>query len=255
VSGSAARIVVVAARGEDVGAAQELASRLGLPLAPWAGAHAAAFELVVAASGLSLRSVGGPSVTARTDLLGRPRRGGSDLLHRAVLAGATDVIDATAGLGADAFHLAARGLEVTMIERSDVFAALLADALGRARAGEYGPAAVEAGERLSLHMVDARDALPGLEAGVVLLDPMFLAAESTAAPKKGMNLFRELLSGAPAADGEHAELLTAARLSATRRVAVKRALRSPPLAGVAPSGSLSGRTVRFDLYAPLGQRR
>ncbi|HET8985796.1 MAG TPA: class I SAM-dependent methyltransferase [Trueperaceae bacterium] len=248
------QVVVVAANDADTRVAHELATRLSTPLAARAGEYPDAVELVVGHRGLALRRVGGPVVTARTDLLQTPRAGGADLLHRAVLAGATDVIDATAGLGADAFHLAARGLEVTMIERSGVFASLLADALERARAGEYGPSAAAAAGRLRLHVADAREVLPTLQAGVVLLDPMFPASASTAAPKKGMNLFRELLPGAAAFEEEHAQLLMAARRSATRRVVVKRALRSPHLAGVAPSGSLSGRTVRFDLYAPLEHR-
>jgi 16S rRNA (guanine1516-N2)-methyltransferase len=252
-SGAGALVVVVPATDAATTAAHEVAARLGLLLAR-VGEYPAAVELVVDDSGLSLRKVGGPVVTARTDLLKKPRAGGSDLLHRAVLAGTSDVIDATAGLGADAFHLAARGLHVSMIERSAIFASLLADGLSRARTGEYGPSAAAAAERLTLRQADARDVLPTLEAGVVLLDPMFPASDKTAAPNKGMDLFRELLSDRPVGNGEHAELLSAARRAATRRVVVKRSVRSPPLAGVAPSGSLSGRTVRFDLYAPLASR-
>lgn len=244
---------MVAKSESDQAAASALAARLGLPVAGEAGARAAAVELEVGESGLALRRVGGPVVTARTDLLATPRLGGADPLYRAVLAGVTDVIDATAGLGADAFHLAARGVSVTMIERSAVIATLLADAVARAAAGEYGPAAQAAARRLTLHRGDARDVLKGLDAGVVLLDPMFPAGSKRAIPKKGMQLFRELLPDVSADQVEQASLLWAARQAAARRVVVKRALRAPPLAGVAPSGSAAGRTVRFDLYAPLAR--
>lgn len=243
--------VVVAKTEPAQAAASVLAARLGLPLVGEAGSHTAAVELEVGESGLALRRIGGPLVRARTDLLATPRLGGADPLYRAVLAGATDVIDATAGLGADAFHLAARGVSVAMIERSAIVAALLSDALGRAAAGEHGARAQAAAQRLTLYPGDARDVLPRLRAGVVLLDPMFPAHDKRAVPKKGMNLFRELLPDMPTDEAEHVGLLVAARKAATRRVVVKRALRAPPLAGVAPSGSLSGRTVRFDLYAPL----
>lgn len=243
-------LTVVVATSESVTErAANLAAGLGLPLSVRAAAPAGAIELEVSETGLALRRSGGPPVRARVASLATPRAGGADPLYRAVLAGAESVIDATAGLGADAFHLAARGVSVSMIERSAVVAALLADALVRALAGEYGAAAAAAAGRLSLREGDARDVLPGSHAGVVLLDPMFPTADNSASPKKGMRLFRELLP-APPEGGEHAELLALARRAATRRVVVKRALRAPPLAGVAPSGSLSGRTVRFDLYAP-----
>jgi len=86
---------------------------------------------------------------------------------------------------------------------------------------------------------------------VVLLDPMFPANDKSAAPKKGMKLFRALQTESARDGAEHAALLGRARTSATLRVVVKRPVRAPPLAGVAPSGSLVGRTVRFDLYAPV----
>lgn len=207
--------------------------------------------------GLGLRFAGGPRVTARTDLLRAPRRGGGDALYRAVLAGTQRVIDATAGLGGDAFHLASRGVEVTMIERQPLVAALLADALARAAAGDLGPAAVAAARRLRLAPGDAVELLEAMTAGVVLLDPMFPATGSSAATAKGMDLLRRLTT--PSQDApvdarerrsEELALLGAARRAATRRVVVKRAVRAAPLAGVTPSGSLGGRSVRFDLYAP-----
>ena len=50
------------------------------------------------------------------------------------------VVDATAGLGRDAFVLASLGCKVTLIERSPVVAALLQDGLARAAQDpEIGP--------------------------------------------------------------------------------------------------------------------
>ena len=43
------------------------------------------------------------------------------------------IIDATAGLGRDAFLLAALGSKVTLIERSNIMHALLADGMNAAR--------------------------------------------------------------------------------------------------------------------------
>jgi 16S rRNA (guanine1516-N2)-methyltransferase len=46
------------------------------------------------------------------------------------------VLDATAGLGKDAFVLASLGCQMTLIERQPLIAALLEDGLARARADE-----------------------------------------------------------------------------------------------------------------------
>ncbi len=48
---------------------------------------------------------------------------------------ALDVIDATAGLGRDAFVLASLGCHVTLVERSPVAAALLEDGLAARLSG------------------------------------------------------------------------------------------------------------------------
>src|SRR5690606_25286712 len=193
--------------------------------------------LVVGPYGLGLRLGGGPRVAVAAEALRRPRRQAPDPLWRAVLAGAEAVVDASAGLGADGFHLAARGARVTLIERSPLLAALLADALSRARAGELGPDAAAAADRGELVAVHARAGAgrPAERRGVVYLDPMCGARGGSALPPRGMALLRAVL-GPDDEDG--AELLAVARRAATRRVVVKRHLRAGPLGGVPPSGSL-----------------
>lgn len=184
----------------------------------------------------------------------RPRPG-RDLLWRAVLAGSARIVDATAGLGADAFHLAAKGAEVAMIERSPILVDLLADALSRAAAGALGERARSAAQRLTLVAGDARDVLSDDErlghVEVVYLDPMFPRHErrERSLPGKGMAVLRDALGVVPKED--ESALLTAALAAATRRVVVKRPLGAEPLAGVLPSGALSGSTTRYDIYAPL----
>lgn len=165
---------------------------------------------------------------------------------RAVLAGRQPpprIIDATAGLGSDAFDFATAGCEVVMLERSPVIAALLADGLERAR---HDPQTSTAASRLTLLTGDATALLPGLApADVIYLDPMF-EPHAAAGKRKAMRLFQELTQ----VDGDASALLYTARQHARRRVTVKRSRRAPFLGGVTPSGSISGRTIRFDLYAP-----
>ena len=56
----------------------------------------------------------------------------------------------------------------------------------------------------------------------------------------------------PGDDPDAEALLPVARRAATRRVVVKRPHHAPPLGaeGAAPSGSVKGKLVRYDLYAP-----
>lgn len=168
---------------------------------------------------------------------------------RAVLAGQRPpprIIDATAGLGSDAFDFAAAGCQVVMLERSPVIAALLADGLERAR---HNPDISAIASQLTLLVGEAAELLPGLApADVIYLDPMF-EPDANAGKRKAMRLFQELTH----TDSDSSELLHIARQHARQRVTVKRSRRAPFLGGVRPSGSINGRTIRFDLYAPVRQ--
>lgn len=209
--------------------------------------------LRVGREGLTLSLGAGPEVGAARRALVPERGHGPDPLWRAVLAGEHPVVDATAGLGADGFRLAAKGARVTLIERSPAIGALLREALEDALAGDLGPDAANAARRVRLLMGDARDllrrgAVPRGSAAVVYLDPMFHAAGRRSLPPKGMALFRAVLG---TDDDGAADLLAAARETASIRVVVKRHLKAPPLAGVRPSGEIRARSVRYDLYPPL----
>lgn len=83
------------------------------------------------------------------------------------------VVDATAGLGRDAFVLAALGCQVQMLERNPVVAALLDDGLRRGYLdAEIGP---WLRERLTLLHASSLTALVAIEPRpeVVYLDPMY----------------------------------------------------------------------------------
>ena len=143
------------------------------------------------------------------------------------------IVDATAGLGRDAFVLASLGARVLMLERVPAIYALLEDALARARGDEEtAPIA----SRLRLAHVDAsRDLATAIADSahapqVIHLDPMFPHRDKSALVKKEMRLFREL-----AGDDEDApRLLEAALDVASHRVVVKRPRKAPPIAGPAP---------------------
>jgi len=159
------------------------------------------------------------------------------------------LIDATAGLGVDAFLLASAGWHVRMIEQSPVIHALLVDGLQRAQQEALSSGAdaafIETVARLSLaDCEDSRVALTQVEpVDVIYLDPMFPTRKKTAQVKKDRWLLQQLHD--ESAEGKY--LLDIARHRA-RKVVVKRPVNAEPLDEVKPSSSLTGKTSRFDIY-------
>ena len=172
--------------------------------------------------------------------------GKRQLLGKAVglaKAPAPRLLDATAGLGRDAFVLASLGAHVTLTERNPTVAALLADARARALAD---PATADAAGRTEIVAADARNllGLAGERFDVVYLDPMYPHRGKSALAKKELQLLRELAG--PDADAD--ALLAPALANARRRVVVKRPLQAPALAGREPTLAFTGTQARFDVY-------
>jgi len=161
---------------------------------------------------------------------------GKDKLH---------VIDATAGLGRDAFVLASLGCKVDLIERSPVVAALLADALERAKQDpelqNWLPQAMQLYHGVSYKLLAQ---WPGEKPDVIYLDPMFPHKKKSALVKKEMRLFQQLLGPDEDAD----ILLEPALALAKSRVVVKRPDTAPFLGLKAPSMSINSKKHRFDVY-------
>ena len=166
---------------------------------------------------------------------------GKDSLH---------VLDATAGLGRDAFVLASLGCVVDMIERSPVVAALLQDGLNRASSdnqlGAWIPKRMRLFHGIAINLLQNwQDANPPTaRPDVVYLDPMFPHRKKNAAVKKEMRLFQQLLG-----PDEDADLLLEPALAlAKSRVVVKRPSGAPYLAGKKPQIEMLGKANRFDVY-------
>ncbi len=156
------------------------------------------------------------------------------------------VLDATAGLGRDAFVLATLGCQVTMIERSPIVRLLLEDGLSRA-AGDADVGEIVS--RMTLLAGSSHDHMAKLVQDwqtfdVVYLDPMFPHRDKSAAVKKEMVLFQSLLGPDRDADG----LLAPALELAEHRVVVKRPRKAPDLNEQEPGYRLEGKSGRFDIY-------
>jgi 16S rRNA (guanine1516-N2)-methyltransferase len=243
------RLGVAAGASKLHGKALELASSLDLPLLS-VDSSEAAFLLVLTPERLELREVGTKTGAVFADFASRrlvQAQQQRESLARAVgIKGdyRPSVLDATAGLGRDAFVLAAAGCRVLLLERSRVIAALLEDGLERVRGNlELAPMI----SRMSLYRADARDFLKQLSETerpeVIYLDPMYPESGKSAAKRKEMRFFRELVGADPDAE----ELLELARKQAKRRVVVKRPLKAAALTPK-PGASLRGKTTRFDIY-------
>lgn len=156
-----------------------------------------------------------------------------------------NVLDATAGTGSDSFVLACLGCEVSMIERHPIVAALLSDALDRARLhSETQPIANQMSLICDSSLEWMRSHCPDKKYDVVYLDPMFPHSGKSAQVKKSMQFFRDIVGKDEDAD----DLLEPALDLATYRVVVKRPKKSPFLANKPPTLSHEGKANRFDIY-------
>ncbi|MND61834.1 Ribosomal RNA small subunit methyltransferase J [compost metagenome] len=154
------------------------------------------------------------------------------------------VLDATAGLGRDAFVLATLGCEMTLIERQPLIAALLEDGLARAGRDPEVAAIAARMRLLQGNAIELMRSWQGDAPQVIYLDPMFPHRDKSALVKKEMRVFRPLVGD----DLDAPALLEAALALASHRVVVKRPRKAPIIEGAKPSYSLEGKSSRYDIY-------
>lgn len=154
------------------------------------------------------------------------------------------VLDATAGLGQDAFVLAGLGCRVTLLERNPVIHALLADGLARAALNADCAPIVARMELQPGNSVGWLRRAGAEAADVIYLDPMFPHRDKSALVKKEMQVFRRVVGD----DDDSEQLLEAALAGARYRVVVKRPRKAPAVAGPAPSTRVEGKSSRYDMY-------
>lgn len=152
-------------------------------------------------------------------------------------------IDATAGMGEDAFLLAAYGYQVTLYEQNPVIAALLKDALRRAKKNMI---LKEIAGRMKLVEGDSVECLAGLADSVdlIYLDPMFPQRQKSGLINKKLQLIQKLEPPC----SEEKDLFDAAIKVKPSKIIVKRPLKSVHLAGREPSYILKGKAIRYDCY-------
>lgn len=153
------------------------------------------------------------------------------------------VIDATAGLGRDAFLLASLGAQVTLIERSAKMHALLAD--GMMRAEIEGGAFAEIISRMTLVKGDAKDLIPEIAGDSILIDPMHPPRGNSALVKQELRQVRDIVG----TDDDAIDLVNLALKHARQRVVIKWPAKAAPMAGLKPcSHQILGKTTRYDVF-------
>ena len=173
------------------------------------------------------------------------RRNQSERLHRAL--GINDhrkpnIIDASAGLGHDAFVMAHQGSAITLLENNPIVFLLLQDGIKQAQdAGEA------AANNMNAIFTDANDYLSTLSQApeVIYLDPMFPSNKKSAKTKKEMQVLQTLVGKS---DDDQA-LLELARDTAINRVVAKRPIKAASYAESTPDFSISGKNIRYDVYS------
>ncbi|CAH0129783.1 Ribosomal RNA small subunit methyltransferase J [Pseudomonas sp. Bi70] len=232
------------------GSAQQWAQRLGLPLEGEAG-----YALQLGEAGLQLVELGpqapGPVRVDFVEGAVAHRRqfggGAGQMIAKAV--GIAQgirprVLDATAGLGRDAFVLASLGCQVDLIERQPLIGALLEDGLQRAAADAEVASIVARMRLLQGNAIELMSAWQDGAPQVIYLDPMFPHRDKSALVKKEMRLFRPFVGD----DLDAPALLQAALRLASHRVVVKRPRKAPIIEGAKPGYALEGKSSRYDIY-------
>ncbi len=158
--------------------------------------------------------------------------------------GQLTAIDATAGLGEDSLLLAAAGYEVTLFEHDAVIAALLKDALRRAKK------VPELKDMVSRMQVVEGDSIEAMNkwvdpVDVIYLDPMFPERQKSSLIKKKFQLLQQLER--PCSDEQ--DLLKAAMNAKPKRIIIKRPTKGPYIADVKPAYSINGKSIRYDCIA------
>lgn len=148
------------------------------------------------------------------------------------------VVDATAGLGRDAFILYAYDYRVIMFENNPVIALLLQDAISRIDVDQ---------ERFSLYHVPSITELSEdeLDIDVIYLDPMYPDKNKSSLVKKDMQFLQKIVVEI---ENNDVILFRQAQQLAKKKVVVKRPNYADHIDYKKPSYMIKSKKHRFDVY-------
>ena len=237
-------IVVCFEKGGQKDMAEAFARRIGAEISEKPGPK---LTILFHAKGVSLTGYGLSYQGDFENMLHRVTNGrlSHEMLVRAAKSDGENLkaIDATAGMGEDGFLLAAYGYDVTLYEQNPVIAALLKDALRRAK---KHPVLKDIAVRMKLVEGDSVECLAKLidPVDVIYLDPMFPERQKSGLINKKLQLIQKLEPPC----SEEKDLFDAAVKASPSKIIVKRPLKSVYLDGREPSYILKGKAIRYDCY-------
>ena len=156
------------------------------------------------------------------------------------------IVDATAGLGYDAFILASLGANVTLIERSKIMYNLLQEGISEAKS--FGGEISGIISRMNLIFGDSKFILPDLLPEVILIDTMYKDRKKTALVKNDMRLVRDIVGS----DSDYIQLIDVALNQASNRVVIKQPRYADQINNIKPySHQILGKTIRYDVYMTI----
>lgn len=173
-------------------------------------------------------------------------QGTNELIAKAIglkKTGPCDVFDTTAGLGREAFLLAALGCEVTLFERNPTIAVLLKEGLAHARTQQELAPIMARMHFFEACAIDYLKQHPLISPSVIYCDPMFPVRAKSALVKKDMQWLQTVVG----TDQDCEALIEVSLARAKHRVVVKRPVGSDALIKK-PDFAYAGRSHRFDVY-------
>ncbi|MCF6300075.1 MAG: class I SAM-dependent methyltransferase [Proteobacteria bacterium] len=148
------------------------------------------------------------------------------------------ILDATCGMGKDAFLLHKAGHQVTATEQNPIVFSLLKDGLDR-----YQKATGL--EAFKLHLSAAESLMMATEYDIIYLDPMFPAKRKSALAKKDMQIFQAIHHN----ENENTDtLFLAAQQAPCNKIVLKRPKTAAFILNIKPTYQLTGKFCRFDVY-------
>ena len=238
------QVSILIKKGGDKALAESFANKIDSPIV---NAEESGLTVVFDSSGVSLS---GYKLTYQGDFDGMLRRVTEGRLAHEMLSKAvkTDTInlkavDAAAGMGEDAFLIAANGYDVTLHEQNPVVALLLKDAIRRAK---RQPILKDIANRM--HVVEG-DSIEILNkrldpVDLIYLDPMFPGRQKSGLINKKLQLIQKMEAPCSIEDA----LFDAAISASPAKIVVKRPLKASFLANRKPTYSLDGKAIRYDIY-------
>ena len=224
---------------------RHISSTYGLPIADAADEFEYKYALKIEDDVLKLVELASPKyrpISMTTNSLGRLSK--KSHLGRAVGRKVKHIIDGTAGLGGDSLLLARMGYQVTAVERSPIFAALVEDGI-RQIASRNSDLLLEPIFTDTQVLFSELDSRPD----AIYLDPMFPEGrKSSVKIARSLEVLRDICGD----DVDTESLLETALQTATRRVIVKRPNFAEPISKERLTMSMQGKLVRYDVYVVNG---